>query len=100
MGSVRGNETNISLRRKRGVSRDLSTRHFVKKKEIKTIKINKIKCKKCSSIIKSRDINNFKRCSCGTLAIAGGYEYLKRIGNINDYEELYKYDINNIQEGK
>ena len=29
MGSVRGNETNLSLRRKRGGGRDLSTRHFM-----------------------------------------------------------------------
>lgn len=72
----------------------------MKKKEIKTIKINKIKCKKCGSIIESKDINDFKKCSCGAVAIDGGYEYLKRIGNINDYEELSKYVINNIQDGK
>ena len=30
MGSVRGNETNLSLRRKRGGGRDLSTRHNMK----------------------------------------------------------------------
>ena len=30
MGSVRGNETNLSLRRKRGEGRDLSTRHNMK----------------------------------------------------------------------
>ena len=72
----------------------------MKKKEIKTIKINKIKCKKCGSIIESKDINDFKKCSCGAVAIDGGYEYLKRIGNINDYEELSKYVINNIHEGK
>lgn len=32
-------------------------------------------------------------CSCNN----GGYEYLKRIGNIGDYEELSKYVISNIQ---
>ena len=44
-----------------------------------------------------KDINDFKRCSCGAVAIDGGYEYLKRIGNISDYEELSKYVISNIQ---
>ena len=64
---------------------------------IKIIKLNKIKCKKCGSILESKDINDFKRCSCGAVAIDGGYEYLKRIGNISDYEELSKYVISNIQ---
>ncbi len=70
---------------------------FVENKEIKIIKLNKIKCKKCGSILESKDINDFKRCSCGAVAIDGGYEYLKRIGNISDYEELSKYVISNIQ---
>ena len=49
---------------------------------------NKIKCKKCGDIIESKSINDYKRCSCGTVAVDGGTEYLKRIGNENDYIEL------------
>ena len=30
----------------------------------------------------------YKRCSCGVVAIDGGKDYLKRIGNEEDYEEL------------
>lgn len=57
-----------------------------KKKQI--IKVNKIKCKKCGNIIESRSTNDYKRCSCGAVAVDGGTEYLKRIGNENDYIEL------------
>lgn len=49
---------------------------------------NKIKCKKCGDIIESKSINDYKRCSCGAVAVDGGTEYLKRIGNENDYIEL------------
>ena len=47
---------------------------------------NKIKCKKWGDVIESKSINDLKRCSCG--AVDGGKEYLKRLGNEKDYEEL------------
>lgn len=40
---------------------------------------NKIKCKKCGNIIESRSTNDYKRCSCGAVAVDGGTEYLKRM---------------------
>ena len=49
---------------------------------------NKIKCKKCENIIESKSTNDYKRCSCGAVAVDGGKDYLKRIGNEEDYEEL------------
>ena len=49
---------------------------------------NKIKCKKCGDIIESKSTNDYKKCSCGAVAIDGGNDYLKRIGNEEDYEEL------------
>lgn len=48
---------------------------------------NKIKC---DDILESKTPNDFKRCSCGKVAIDGGHEYLKRIGNEEDYIELSK----------
>ena len=33
---------------------------------------NKIKCKKCGNIIESRSTNDYKRCSCGAVAVDGG----------------------------
>ena len=58
----------------------------MEKKEV--ITSNKIKCKKCGDIIESKSTNEYKRCSCGAVAIDGGKDYLKRIGNEEDYEEL------------
>lgn len=49
---------------------------------------NKIKCIKCGDILESKTTNDFKRCSCGAIAIDGGHEYLKRIGSEEDYIEL------------
>lgn len=49
---------------------------------------NKIKCKKCGDIIESKSTNDYKKCSCAAVAVDGGTEYLKRIGNENDYIEL------------
>lgn len=49
---------------------------------------NKIKCKKCGDVIESKAINGLRRCSCGSVAVDGEKEYLKRIGNEEDYEEL------------
>ena len=49
---------------------------------------NKSKCKKCRDVIESKNINDCKRCSCVSVAVDGGKDYLKRIGNEEDYEEL------------
>ena len=49
---------------------------------------NKIKCKKCGDIIESKSTNDYKRCSCGAVAVDGGKDYLKRIGTEEQYEEL------------
>ena len=49
---------------------------------------NKIKCKKCGDIIDSKSTNDYKKCSCGAVTVDGGKDYLKRIGNDEDHEEL------------
>ena len=49
---------------------------------------NKIKCKKCGDIIESKSINDYKKCSCGAVAVDGGKNYLKRMGDEENYEEL------------
>ena len=49
---------------------------------------NKIKCKKCGDIIESKSTNDYKKCSCGAVAVDGGKDYLKRMGNEENYEVL------------
>ena len=58
--------------------------------EIKIIR-NRMKCKLCGDIIESTNTHDFKFCSCGRVAIDGGKNYLKRSGNINDWEELSEF---------
>ena len=55
---------------------------------IDKIKTNKIKCKKCGDIIESTSVHDFKLCSCGTVAVDGGHEYLRRLGIEEDFEDL------------
>lgn len=49
---------------------------------------NKFKCKKCRDIIESKSTNDYKKCSCGAVAVDGGKDYLKRMGNEENYKEL------------
>lgn len=39
-------------------------------------------------IIESINVHDFKWCSCGAVAADGGREYLRRVGNEDDFEEL------------
>lgn len=58
------------------------------------IKINKIRCKRCGDITKSKTVHDFKFCKCGAVAVDGGKEYLRRcfINTEDDYEELSEYE--------
>ena len=59
---------------------------------MKKIIVNKAKCKKCGDIIESKEVNDFKRCICGSIAVDGGLEYIKRVGNKEDVIELSKFE--------
>lgn len=39
---------------------------------------NEAQCKLCGDIIFSTHRHDFRRCSCGALAVDGGHDYLKR----------------------
>ena len=56
---------------------------------MKKIIRNRIKCKKCGEIIESTSRHDFK---CGAVAVDGGKDYLRRVGNKDDYEELIEYE--------
>ena len=53
---------------------------------------NAIKCKKCGDIIESKYNNNFVTCSCGACSVDGGLDYLRRCGNLVDWEDLSEYE--------
>ena len=50
--------------------------------------VNKIRCKKCNELIESTHRHDFKFCKCGTVAVDGGRDYLRRCGFREDWEEL------------
>ena len=57
------------------------------------ILVNKIQCKKCNDIIESKHVHDFKWCSCKSIAIDGGLEYLRRVGNLEDIIELSEFEM-------
>ena len=49
---------------------------------------NRIKCKKCGDIIESKSVHDFVECRCRSIAVDGGHEYQRWVGNIEDIEDL------------
>ena len=49
---------------------------------------NVIRCKKCGDIIESKSVHDFKFCKCQSVAVDGGHEYLRRVGNLEDIEDM------------
>lgn len=60
---------------------------------IKIIK-NRIKCNHCGDIITSEYVHDFKTCTCGTVSVDGGRDYMKRSykNSRADYEDLSIYE--------
>lgn len=59
----------------------------------KKILVNKIQCKKCKDIIESKYVHDFKWCVCRNIAVDGGLEYLRRIGNLENIIELSEFEV-------
>ncbi len=49
---------------------------------------NRAACKLCGEIIESRHRHDFVGCMCGTIAVDGGREYLRRVGNLQQFIEM------------
>jgi hypothetical protein len=56
--------------------------------EVRKVKCNVVRCKRCEDLIESRSTDDFVKCSCGACAVDGGLEYLRRLGSPDDWEEL------------
>ena len=41
------------------------------------MKVDAVKCPKCKDVIYSRSRHDFRPCSCGEIAIDGGFDYKK-----------------------
>ena len=49
---------------------------------------NQIRCLKCKDEVYSAHRHDFVTCSCGAVAVDGGMEYLRRVGNADDWKEM------------
>ncbi len=57
------------------------------------IKVNKAKCLVCGDIVESKHRHDFVKCSCGSMFVDGGLDYLRRgAKDFNNVEELSEYD--------
>ncbi len=56
---------------------------------------NMARCKRCGDTIESKHVHDYVRCSCGSIAVDGGKDYLRRAwpdGAAADWiEELSEY---------
>ena len=53
---------------------------------------NAVRCRRCGETIESRHRHDFKFCSCNGVAVDGGREYLRRVGDLELIEEMSEYD--------
>lgn len=60
---------------------------------MKKIIKNAIRCKHCGEVIESTSVHDFKFCSCESVAVDGGHDYLRRCfkASQDDFEELSEY---------
>lgn len=49
---------------------------------------NVARCLLCGDTVESLTVHDFRMCSCRSLAVDGGTQYIKRSGNPRDIEEL------------
>ena len=63
--------------------------------EVVTVKIlrNRARCRKCNTIIESTRSHDFRMCACSAIGVDGGLEYIRRIGEPEDCEELSEFDL-------
>lgn len=76
------------MRSKASADAEMQKKRFAEGIGMPKIIRNAIRCKKCGDIIESKTIHDFKFCSCGSCAVDGGHDYLRRCGNLGDWEEL------------
>lgn len=50
--------------------------------------LNRARCRKCGDVIVSRFRHDFVMCECGSIAVDGGNDYMRRVGDPADFEEL------------
>ncbi len=52
---------------------------------------NAAQCNRCQDIIESRTVHEFRQCSCKSIAVDGGKEYIKRVGESSAFKDLSRF---------
>lgn len=50
-----------------------------------TIRRNSAECLKCGDHIESKHVHDFRYCKCKSVAVDGGFDYIRRVGNPENY---------------
>ncbi|MGH8899419.1 MAG: DUF7695 domain-containing protein [Egibacteraceae bacterium] len=53
---------------------------------------NRARCRLCGDVVESSHRHDFKWCSCHSVAVDGGRAYIRRVGRLEDTEELSEFD--------
>jgi hypothetical protein len=56
------------------------------------LKRNAAKCLKCGDIVESFTVHDFKMCSCESMFVDGGLDYMRRGGDPSAIEDLSEPD--------
>lgn len=65
---------------------------LIKEVKVKKILKNRVQCLKCNDIIESVHVHDFKVCSCKSIHVDGGREYLKRGGDPSLMKDMSVFD--------
>ena len=49
---------------------------------------NAIQCKHCGETLDSVNVHDYETCSCGACSVDGGHDYLRRVGNPDDFTDI------------
>ena len=74
----------------RALRRNAAWKKF--KGENRRLKTNKVKCKICGDVVESKRVHDFVECQCGGVAVDGGLEYSRVLGNREDFEDLCEFE--------
>ena len=53
---------------------------------------NRCQCDECKDIIESTHVHDYVTCKCGAIAVDGGLEYIRRVGQLHLMVEMNEYD--------
>ena len=58
----------------------------------KKLILNRARCAKCGDVITSYHVHDFLYCKCRAIAVDGGLEYARRVGELYNIIEMCEYE--------